>query len=516
MKFTPRLGKQLRSTVIIRIVAAISGLTLIAFPVAYVGWRDLASINLWFDESGQYWLALGLHHFSDPLAFTGGLAKMIEFGRVFNSDPGGFTFLLRGWISLFGSSPIALRSLPFLFFLLIPVIVLVSARRVGASPILAVVAASAPLGSVMLLHYATELRAYSMEACAVTFLFFVPAWHSEISKTKNIFVLGFVASLLVASRYSAFLYAAAACLVVILPLRSRRTALLRAFFFAAPIVLLVIWSYLIFARFQAGGSHRPPVYVEPYLLFEKDQTAILGLLRDNFLSQEGIAVTVFLGIAPLFAWFGPKGLAELRSIIGRMALFCLLSVVFVAVASLAGKLPWAVHTRWSIGYQALSASCFAMVLIMVTTWLRDRSNGLFGKGVLLLAACCFAIFWTRRLRWSVTTPRPYYETLGSHLQSIGESAGAYQLRLYVQTGASPTVRYLCEHGPLKGQFGYPKLFHIETADEGNRSSPISPKDFDVIVVTHLSFADSYRSRVTGGTVEQIGDPQPSCLLFLKK
>jgi hypothetical protein len=81
--------------------------------------RNLVSPNLWFDESGQFLLAIGQYHFAPQNSEYGSLLDSWEHSKSFSLDPGGFTILLRIVIDTFGTQPSTLRSVP-LFFALIP------------------------------------------------------------------------------------------------------------------------------------------------------------------------------------------------------------------------------------------------------------------------------------------------------------------------------------------------------------------------------------------------------------
>jgi hypothetical protein len=500
-----------------RAIAGILALLLIGVPVFLVARQHLGSPNLWFDESGQVFLSLGSYHYAAPYAPDGGWAKIVEYSRVFNGDPGGFTALLRFWIGSFGSSPAALRSLSFFFFLLMPVIVLLSARRVGVNPVIAALAASAPLGYPMLLHYATEVRPYSMEACAVAFLFFLPCLLPDEPRDWVVLATGCAAALLVTSHYSAFLYGVAACLVALLPIRPWRKGFRRASRFVLPLGIAATASFFLFARYSFGtlmtGRARIAPPFRPYVMSGNDTTTQLALLRENFFAYGALPITIFLLAAPLFVWLGPRSLVRLRTVVGRTFLFSALSVSLVALASLTGKMPWAWPTRWSIGYQALAACCVAMIVITAGTILWQMAETWRWKAVEVVAAVCIVTAWSIQVLEALHSEHPYYETIASQLQALADSPNAKSFRFFVQRNATPTTRYLVELGPLKGAFSYPKNFHFETPQEANDKTPISSRDYDIVVLTHSQFSDAYTARVTGGAaVESIATPAPSCLL----
>jgi predicted transcriptional regulator len=499
-------------------IAAIAAVVMICLPLFFVASKHLASPDLWVDESAQVWISLGLHHFSPPLTPHGGWGDILRFGRAMHGDPEGFTVLLRFWMKVFGFSPLAIRSLPFLFFLLTPVVVILSALRCGANPIFAALAGSIPLGFPMMLHYATEVRPYSMEACAVAFLFFLPCWLTDERRDRRVILIGCVAALLVASRYSAFVFGAAACLTALLPVRPLRSAIARALRFGLPVAFSAAAAYLLFARYQLNGSHHAPAYVEAFLLSGKTAAAQLSLLRENLLGLNALPIAIFLVGAPLFFWLGPRSLIGLRSFVGRTAVFCALSLTFTALASLAGMLPWAMHTRWSIGYQSLSACCLATIVVAASICLCRMAADRPWRTVVIATAVCFAAAWSMQLEAAVNVERPYYQTLGSHFKVLAGSPDAKELRFFVQPAAMPTVRYLCELGPFKDAFGYPQHFHFETELEERVGTPISANQYDVIVLgyCYAAFANAYRARLADGKAELDASPQPSCLLIFKK
>lgn len=506
----------MRDSLVPHLVAVVATVVLIVLPVYLLAAEHLGSPKLWFDESGQVFLSLGQHHYLPPHAPDGGFAKILEYGRYMNSDPGGFTVLLRLWLALFGTSPAAVRSLAFVFFLLAPVIIFLSARRLGTDPVTAVLAASVPVGFPMLLQYATEVRAYSMETCAVVFLFFLPCWLSDRMSGWMVAGVGCIGALLATSRYSAFIAGAAACAVALLPLRPSRTAFLRMVRLAVPFAIVAIASYLAFARFQITGGGRLPAVFEPFMLIGKDFPARMALLRENFLTPGALPIPIFFVFAPLFALAGPRSLQPIRALVGKGFTFSALYVALLAIGSATGRLPWAWATRWSIGYQTLSACCLAMIVIAAGSFLVLNASTRQGKALMIAAMACFTAVWSIQVRRAVRSEHPYYETIASQLQDLAGSPGARSLRFFVQINATPTTRYLVEYGPLRGAFNYPKNFHFESPAEAEGKLSIPAEQFDVVVLTHFQFTDAYRARVTGGTTRVVTAPSPSCLLVVNR
>jgi hypothetical protein len=157
-----------------------------------------------------------------------------------------------------------------------------------------------------------------------------------------------------------------------------------------------------------------------------------------------------------------------------------------------------------------------MIVIAVGTCLWQKTASWPWKALAIAATACFVAAWSMQLERAVRSEHPYYETIGSHLEALATSAKAKSLKFFVQINATPTTRYLVEYGSLKGVFSYPKSFHFETAEEASDGTPISAKDYDIVVLTHFQFSDAYRARVVDGTAQVEASPQPSCLLVLKK
>ncbi|MFM1921646.1 MAG: hypothetical protein RLZZ303_3280 [Candidatus Hydrogenedentota bacterium] len=479
----------------------------------------LFSPNIWFDESGQYWLSLGLHHSTPPLSTPGGWNKIVEYGRVMNSDPGTYTLMLRAWINLFGSDIATLRTLSLIFFLLGPLVIWLAGRRLKIPPSARALAALAPCGSVMFFHYATEIRAYSMEALAVWYFFFLAAWTEREERTSRLVLLGTIGALLVGARYSTYLYGAAACLVLCIPLRPVGLFFKRSLLVAAPVTALVAAGFMIFGRYQAGGTQRAPGYVEPFLLQGKDSSFILQQLKQNFFVAEAWPLTVFLLLAPAYFILTRAELTRFRTFVMQAWLFVVIAVLFVIGASVIGKLPWAIYTRWSIGYQALSAACLATLIMMTAASGRTLAPARLQKPIGAAAFSLALVLWGVHVHHVQKQPRPYYETVGSMLEQLARRNDKAELRFWVTGHASASIRYLCEVGPLKGAFTYPSNFHFETPNELKDSTAIAVDSVDVVILHNQSLLPAYQSRITGSDKKPLSStivlPPPSALILLE-
>jgi len=129
-----------------RPVAAVTAFTLVGacFRFLGLGYRDF-----WFDESCSF---IYVH---DLLSWAHASSLLVESTNL------PYYFVLRGWVSLFGDSEAAYRSLSALAATLtIPLLSLVAARLGGR--VAAVVCAALVAFHPLHIHYAHEARAYAM------------------------------------------------------------------------------------------------------------------------------------------------------------------------------------------------------------------------------------------------------------------------------------------------------------------------------------------------------------------
>jgi hypothetical protein len=501
-----------RITISVHLLPLLLLAVLILFPVGRFALRDLDSPNLWFDESGQYWLARFQHHYMAPGSPDGGLSQFVEHSRLFNSDPGGFTLLLKAWIGLFGSSPTALRSLPFVFFLVAMVILYMGSRSLGAPPTWSIFGPALLVANSMMLHYATEIRAYSMEVCAVAWLFFTPIMLGKLRSARSQLAAGVFSALLSSARYSAFLPAAAACLCAIHPLKPWRAAGVRLLCFAAPIVFMVVAAYFVFVRYQAyqaGASNEPPAYVQHLMFAGKSWPEAVGLLTTNFWSLQGLLIAALM-MSGLASWL-LRGKCTFVPRLRKLALFTAITLLLTAILSAFGKLPWAVNTRWSIGYHALAICCGSALLATIGAALQSTKQRFPAWLNLVLLLCAGVSIGFSQLK-AYSFGRPSYENLHTLLKKINTDSSP---RFYVAREAISTSRYLLEVSPLKNKLGYPKSFHFETSSEQKEKSPISGQEFDIVVLNTSTIVADYRERIIGKTHEVHGEAGLSAMLFIQ-
>lgn len=133
---------------------------------AYWCIRNLDIPYLWYDESGQFYIAKGLNHWSEFGAPDGSVADVIHNNARYNLDPGGYSLLLRLWIEIGGTSHLWLRALPLLLFALAIAAIIHLIFRLTHDRLWAAIAGLTPY-LITWAIYSFELRPYPMELAGI-------------------------------------------------------------------------------------------------------------------------------------------------------------------------------------------------------------------------------------------------------------------------------------------------------------------------------------------------------------
>lgn len=337
----------------------------IAAALAVAAWHNVGNQDLWFDEAGQVWMAMGLGHWSDPLMPRGTLAAAMESNAKLNLDPGGYTVVVR-LLTGIDTSATLLRGFSFVVFLGLCTGCGLLAWRLGGSAPLAIAACGLPLLSPLLFRHAFEIRAYGIEAACVVASATLLTW-SHVPSRLVVAGFGTLAGLAIWSRYSAIVDLAPACLLMFIVGcrgRSWRETSVRMLLLTLPVLLSAAAVWWVTLRHQNPGG-TPPDYIQPYLLAGASPTVALKIICGNLMGPPGIALLALLiALATCRNATMPD---ELRSqhasstkiawaTVGTHALFVLLST--------AGKHPWALTERWSIGLVAWSVACAVATLTL--------------------------------------------------------------------------------------------------------------------------------------------------------
>lgn len=428
-------------------MAAIALLTLLALG------KNIASPNFWFDEADQFWLALGQHLQATANALPGSWGDVWRYSRSFNADPGGFTVLLRLWIGMLGTAPVALRLLPALFGVVFFCLTYVWARRMQVPRPAAIAVVLLFLLSQNVPYFMLELRAYSMELCGVVALWLATTALLERPGRGTLTAWIAVDWLFLSSRYSFVIYAAAACAILLW--RAWKEPRGRNIFLGA-LLATAVWSALLYfgmLRFQTNGS--PPGYVTP-LMLKGHLENFLPIVARNFLHPAAIGKTAFLaGLLAVIllrrraSWRGRLTDSQLQPFFWLAGYILLADLGWLAL-SLLGKLPWDVSKRWGLSEYGLTALAIPALYGLVRMCLKDRARSsprLFDAGVALLCgvslAAGFASLWVMAKRFDRENIVP--EHLYRAMSAIDCRPGSHIL---LDDGLWPNYRYLTERSGL--------------------------------------------------------------------
>lgn len=180
------------------IIIAFSFLGILAVSIL-----NLKAETLWFDESGQFFIAKGLNHFSPQFSQEGDVIDVIYNNARYNHDPGGFSILLHYW-SMVSNNVIWLRLLPFCFFLLTVLFSFLIGHKVTGDKLYSSFFVFVPF-FLIYCNYTYLLRPYSMELLCSVFGLWSIYWLKDKTSKKRLLVVSLVLSILMTSRYSAIL-----------------------------------------------------------------------------------------------------------------------------------------------------------------------------------------------------------------------------------------------------------------------------------------------------------------------
>lgn len=350
-------GFDLLSSIIIALVV-VAGLIVFAS-------NQLNNPNIWFDESGQYWLSRGLSH--DSAFGEGGqsIFQGIWNGMTgFNLDPPGFTFNLGVWVAVFGSSSISIRFLPFLMLVgSFAVAYLIGRKHIGLPHILAVSLPAIMLTTAMPLFYSSEIRAYSSELFSVLLLAFTFPFllRSNQSRAALPYLLALAFGMLATRYFFAVGFVATAAIYALTVLiqrnyRIRLKQLLTIFIGYILIALATAFSIGLIGGGEQWGYGKG--YAESGVSLRTTEN-IWELTQVNLWKEEQRATGLFLIlglIIVLIMWlFSRERLNSMWSHSWVVMWTFVFAYETSAVAlSVIMDAPWNVGNRWSIGLWAIA------------------------------------------------------------------------------------------------------------------------------------------------------------------
>jgi hypothetical protein len=434
--------------------------------------RHLQSTGFWYDESMQFWMSLGLDGFEPPRSPPGGFWAAIHDNAVANLDPGGFTLILRYWLRL-ATGEIWQRVLPFLFF----ATGLASLAWIGwtrrHSVLFAMACCVVPALFPLILDYATEVRAYSMEFSGVVLSCALVERMMARPTIRTALLAGVTIGFFLSSRYGFAIFAIAACLTVVASAFRCQDAIKTnwrcLFAFLAPVGLAgaLIAIFALWPQYEARMSYQSGVligYLAGMTLASKSTGEIARMLAVNLLHPAGLPVTVAaalgaVALLPRHLRTRP-GLATLAGGIDRSGLapFGLLCLITLVVTALFWRWhPWAITTKWSLWLQALSAVALVRLvdgllanIALVGTGPRAEKRTLAALLVVAILALDLRLALYERPDWPTFVPAL------SFLEHLAPPPGSVAMDVH----SYPTIRYFYEYGAFKSSRLYPDRFRM--------------------------------------------------------
>lgn len=415
-------------------VIKVAILSIIILLVTYILFNSLVDYYFWYDESGQFFLAKGLNHDSDPLAQPQGLLSALENNRYYNMDPGGFTILLHFWSKL-GTQAWFLRILPLLFFLgtclFLYKVCLSETQRKDISVLIGIIPFIYPLFYVS----SVMLRAYSMELCGTSFGLYLLNHLEKHQSYSYVFLLSMTLSFFCFSRYSFIIVAFGFSLYVVWILykeESFEVFIKKIIIYSVPLLLMILLIYKKMLLFQnpkiEALCYVKSLYEDKSLYFNRYSIMYYGLL--------------FLY---LIRTVKAKPIGNLHKIT------LIVTSVFFFLSSF-NLYPWDYFRTISVTFLLVFT-----ILIEVFKVIRNK-----GYMITISYALALIIIPIEMMREKYKDNEHNNEPI-EELISLLDKTSFHNKKILIHKSFSPDVRYLYEYGILKSRKekdGYPNNFLI--------------------------------------------------------
>ena len=421
-------------------VANALGLGFITVAVVIYAWRNLGNRYFWSDEASSLYTSLGWPEIGER---SRGIAEAWTASQT-HIEPGLFNMLEYLWAVGIGTQIEVLRTLPFLFFVIYILAILILSRFVNAPWYLG----SAIVGLMFLEnitpYYGVELRPHIAGLSAAVVLPLLAIWLTFRPTGPRFiaFLAGFI--FFGSFQYTSYPIQVAIAGVLALSALMAKEAVERSLLWAAA-AFATLWLPVTFILIRgnpfglAGGDaiHAIPEAFFPNLSFGE----ILSIVSTNMLSPTGLPRTVFIVLIPVLLFLGrfPRRLqGSDQSTWTVMALWLTVTAATVMSFALAmlGFMPWILGTRWSIadvGLIALSLVGLAGILVTSRFWTRQNLQAL-----VAVAAIIVTLVGSIRL---VAFERPEGSDWGVLFEQVADSSAG---RIDVDLWLYPELRYWVE------------------------------------------------------------------------
>ncbi len=405
---------------------------------------------LWFDEAGQFFISMGMGHWSAPFTPPDGLLAVLRSNNRYLFDPFGYTLLLRLW-ALVSTSAAWLRTLSFLGFLGMLATGYAVLRKARVPHVPALFLTALLPSSPLLYQYAGELRPYSYEAWGA--LFAAWAWYDlrEAPTAKRAFAVGCGTAAFLWMRYPVILDAGVAGLLLLAhgvrrgQLRDRAWQL-RMIAYALPQAVSAGLIYACCIRLQPLTKQVPRYAMASTLKYNPAH-----LLHPWTLAHL-LGVAIFFG---LLATAFRRAPAVARAYAPWAAYTGVLFAIWWPL-SLAGILPSDPSSRWAIALNAVAMVCLLLIFAAGFRW-QSRTGQ--AAVVVLLSAVALYRPALQTARWVAGDPVRFPGR--SYERELLAFSTAATAPIYCSAGSTPEVRYMFEWGSLlqdTGRCRYPKNF----------------------------------------------------------
>ena len=415
---------------------------------------------LWYDEAGQFFISMGIHHWDPPGTSPKDLADVLARNNEFLFDPIGYTLLLRAWMNVATAAP-WLRLLPFLGFCGLLFSGYRFLRLAGVrGPIALLLVALIP-SSPLLYQYAGELRPYIFEGWGAVFCGCVLLRYGRTTGLRYPLLAGLGMSAFLWVRYPIVIAAGITGLLLFVQLLVTRPAggWKRLIVYALPQIVSAVAIYLLCIRHQPISPQMPPYGMPTTIKYNP------AFLLHPWTIVYHVLVLAFL----LLAVFAGKLFPATRLRLGRWAVFVLLLFGIWSLFSAAGKISSDPNARWGIELNVVAVLCGALLLALLLERLPQNAllAGLIATGLVALYRPAL-----QTCRWYAGDAIRFRGEL--YVKRMAQVSQHYLPQIWSPSGSTPEIKYLFEWGSLKHlqkQAHYPE--HFVLLNRGNEFDSIN-------------------------------------------
>ena len=387
---------------------------------------------LWFDEAGQFFISLGLNHYSEPNSLPGTLNEVLLNNNQFNLDPGGFSVLLFLWLKI-STNYIWIRLLPFLFFISSVFLTIEISKKVYdfKNPwIYGFLLFAIP----QLVFRSIELRAYTMEALSILISIYLIVNFKNLNSYK-LLTISILSSILISSRYSSILLFG---VVTLLIFREVYTSTLnpinkikKVIIFSTPLLISVISSFFLVLKNQNPSLSK--VDYAPYL----SDNFFLFFQGNNWIHLCSLAflITIFV--------FDKNLLKNLKFLILSSIL---INFTFISVSFL-GLYPYSPFDERNLG---IFIYTFLPIIYWISIKNETKINFTNYPFFPILLSGIYTLLFSIILNGNWRKNNVNNDLINYDFPS--------QKIVYVYNDLIPSVRYLFEYTPTKFNLNYPEDF----------------------------------------------------------